>query len=234
MEKKSSKTKSFWKRNVYYIIMAVCLLAIAAMVTLTILINNGVIGKKGDIVNDTPDAPAINTEPTQTDTQEPIDQPTENPTETPTEKPVEQETPTAIVFACPVEKVNIGTNYSMDALVWNASLKHYAVHDGIDFLGNDGDNVFAAYDGVVESVNYDALHGHSVTIKHNDSLKTTYSSLNTPTVTVGQGVKKGGVIGTMSSSATNEYSLGAHVHFSATENGVEIDPNTYLTLSEIK
>ena len=232
MEKKSSKARAFLKKNVYYIIMAVCLLAIAAMITLTVLINNGVIGKHENI-NEPNDTPAITNEE-----QIPVDN-TEKPVdntpieEQPTTVEPEQK-PTAIVFASPVKTATIGTPYSMDSLVWNASLKHYAVHNGIDFCGADGDNVYAVYDGTVTNVSYDVLNGHTVTIKHNDTLSTVYSSLNEPVVSVGQAVKKGGVIATMGTTATAEYSMGAHVHFSVTESGIEVDPDVYLTISENK
>lgn len=240
MEKKTSKARNFLKKNVYYIIMAVCLLAIAAMITVTVLIGNGVIAG-GDNLNEKTDSPTIQTG------DEPVDntgsqqketpkeeKPTEKPGETePTEKPIEEQ-PTAIVFADPVANVNVIQGYSMDALVWNATLKHYAVHNGIDFGGADGDDVMAAYDGVVESVTYDVLNGNTVTIKHDDKLTTVYSSLNVPTVAVGQKVKKGEVIGTMGTTATAEYSMGAHVHFTVKENGNVVDPNVYLAYSSQK
>ena len=240
MEKKTSKARNFLKKNVYYIIMAICLLAIAAMITVTVLIGNGVIAGS-DNLNQSNDTPAIQTgdqnidktEPQKTDTPK-EEKPTETPKEDkPTEKPVEEQ-PTAIVFATPVDNVNIVQGYSMDALVWNATLKHYAVHNGIDFGGTDGDNVMAAYDGVVDSVTYDVLNGNTVTIKHKNDITTVYSSLNEPTVAVGQTVKKGDVIGTMGTTATAEYSLGAHVHFTVMEKGNVIDPDIYMTISSQK
>ncbi len=249
MEKKQSsqKAKNFFKKNVYYIIMAVCLLAIAAMVTVTVLINNGVIGgQDNDLNNDNPvinpddddqtinpgdddDNPTVN--PGDDD-----DNPTVNPgddDDNPTINP-DDEKPAAIVFASPVTNVNVIQGYSMDALVWNSTLKHYAVHNGIDFGGADGDNVCAVYDGVVTSVTYDVLNGHTVTIKHSDTLSTVYSSLNEPAVEEGQTVKQGGVIGTMGVTATAEYALGAHLHFSVLENGEIVNPDSYLTISENK
>lgn len=235
MEKKQSsqKAKQFFKKNVYYIIMAVCLLAIAAMVTVTVLINNGVIGGKTDVNN--PDNPVLkpNDDPVVKPDDNPVVKPDDDkPNDKPEEKP--EEKPTAIVFGAPVKTVNVIQKYSMDALVWNSTLKHYAVHNGIDFGGKDGDNVLSCYDGEVTSVTYDVLNGHTVTIKHNDKISTIYSSLNEPTVKVGQKVNKGTIIGTMGVTATAEYSLGAHVHFSVTENGEIINPETYLTMTESK
>lgn len=240
MDKKQSsqKTKNFLKKNVYYIIMAVCLLAIAAMVTVTVLINNGVIGKPGEDLN--PDNPVV--KPGDDDpvvnpgdnTDDPVVNPGDN-TDDPVVNPGgDDPQPVAIVFSCPVQNANVIQGYSMDSLVWNSTLKHYAVHNGIDFGGADGDKVCAAYDGVVTDVSYDVLNGNTVTIKHSDTLTTVYSSLNEPVVTKGQTVKKGGVIGTMGTTATAEYSMGAHVHFSVMENGNIINPDAYLTVTENK
>ena len=220
--------------------MAVCLLAIAAMITVTVLINNGVIKMGEDNLNtDVPNEPTINDPVGDNNVdagnngdgnKEPDNQQPTNPTP---DKPTDTE-PVAVVFASPVTDVNVIQEYSMDMLVWNSTLKHYAVHNGIDFGGADGTNVYCVYDGVVTSVTYDVLNGNTVTIKHGDKLYTTYSSLNEPVVTVGQTVAKGGIIGTMGVTATAEYAMGAHVHFSVTENGNIIDPETYLTLSSQK
>ena len=236
MEKKratNGKFKTFLKKNVYYIIMGVCLIAIAAMVTVALVVkdNNEAVDPAGpsqditppadDVVNPDDNNPAVNPDD---------NNPAVNPT--PDDPDPVIPTPTAIVFACPVADVNILKDYSADTLVWNATLKHYAVHTGIDFAGSDGDSVMSAYSGTVSNIKYDVLNGYTVTITHNDKLTTTYSSLNEPAVTVGQTVLKGEVIGTMGVTATNEYLDGAHVHFCLYENGEVANPYTYLTIGE--
>ena len=236
MEKKAStqKLRAFLKKNVYYIIMAACLLAIAAMITATVLLNNN------QSVNNTPVDSGLDVVPTNGD---PVDtnkdtDPTENPgaeTKPGDSEPTSTEpdpTPAqSIVFDAPVATVDIGCDYSMDALVWNSTLRHYAVHNGIDFKGEDGTNVLCVYDGVVSSVGYDMLNGYTVTIRHNDTLYTSYGSLNEPTVKVGQNVRKGDVIGTMGNTAGKEYSMGPHLHFSVYENDRATDPYKYMTIA---
>lgn len=222
MEKKQAnngKIKMFFKKNVYYIIMAICLLAIAAMITVAVITRN----KSNN-------QPAIDAGPSDNITQEPTDttptntdEPTVNPINNPTDT-----TPVAVVFASPVSESNVICDYCMDSLVWHQTLKQYSVHDGIDFGGSDGDNVYSAYSGVVSDISYDVLHGYTVTIKHTDKLTTNYSSLNEPTIVVGQTVSKGEKIGTMGVTATNEYLDGPHVHFTLYENGQIADPNNYL------
>ena len=219
MEKKQAthgKLRTFLKKNVYYIIMAICLLAIAAMITVAVVTRNNA------NVDVTPAGPAENVEPEPSGNNEPSE-----PSE-PTEPKDPQ--PTAIVFASPVSDANVQKDYSMNTLVWHKTLKQYSVHDGIDFAGQDGDGVFAAYDGTVAAVDYDVLNGYVVKIKHNDELTTTYASLNEPSVVVGQKVKKGDAIGTMGATSGKEYLDGAHVHFSLTKNGEISDPYEYLSL----
>lgn len=222
MEKKraaNSKFKVFLKKNVYYIIMAVCLLAIAAMITVTLLT------KDSGIIDD----PGINVGPSD-DIQNPDD--VTPPVVEPDEPDPIIPTPVQIVFANPVADVNIIRDYCMDTIVWHETLEHYAVHGGIDFAGNDGDAVMSVYAGTITDISYDVLEGYTVTIKHNDNLTTTYSSLNEPTAVVGQSVAKGEVIGTMGLTATNEYLDGAHTHFCLYENGELANPYTYLTLGD--
>jgi len=221
MEKKHAtkgKFKTFLKKNVYYIIMGICILAIAAMVTVAIVTKNNstdVVGPSQNI--DNPPEQVTNPDDVQN---------TDNPgTQQP--DPVIP-TPTAVVFVNPVQEVKILKDYSMDALVWNATLKHYKVHNGIDFAGEDGTDVMSVYAGTVSNITYDILNGYTVTVVHNDKLTTTYSSLNEPTVTVGQTVAKGEKIGTMGITATNECLDGAHVHFCLYENGEIADPNKYF------
>lgn len=218
MEKRtsSSKAKDFFKKNMYYLIMAVCLIAVAAMITVTVLMKKN---PNTDVITNPPVDEPVVTDPI--DDEPVVVDP--NPDD---DKPVV----TPIVFGSPVDKANILVDYTDDTLVWYVSLKHYAVHQAIDFGGADGDKVYAAYAGVVESIDNNPLEGYIVTIKHSDKLKTRYASLNEPTVTQGQSVLKGAVIATMGNTAGNEYGLGAHLHFSVYENKELINPYTYLAV----
>lgn len=218
MEKKrvnNTKFKEFLKKNGYYFIMALCLLAVAAMITVTVL------SKKSDKIDLGPDDPIVeqpnnNEEPVITD-------PDPDPV-----VPVD----TPIVFASPVSSVNIIKDVYMDSLVWNSTLKQYEWHPGIDFAGKEGDKVYAAYSGKITGVSFDPLHGHVITISHSDKLQTKYCSLSSVAVTQGQTVQKGDVIGGMGNSATREYSLGNRLYFEVIENGKKINPYTYLAIGD--
>jgi Membrane proteins related to metalloendopeptidases len=198
---KNGKFKAFLKRNVYYIIMGVCILAIGAMITVAVLAKE----KPG---------PADNN----------INPGGEDPGG---EDPVVN--PEPIVFDVPVDNATIIQDYTMTSLVWWDTLRHYAVHNGIDYAAAEGAAVKAAYGGVVTSVDYDMLKGFVVTIDHGDGLVTSYGSLaDSPVVTVGQTVEKGATLGIIGNTATNELHSGAHVHFVVKLNGAVVSPYDYL------
>lgn len=191
--------------------MAICLLAIAAMITVTVLSS-----QKTPI-----DAPVDNPLP-------PIDTPIDKPIDTPIDTPIDNPIDYPVVMVCPVSSPVVCLDYAMDSLVWHSTLNHYAVNNGIDYSGKDGDVVMSAYSGTVKSVDYDVLNGYTIVIMHNSNLSTSYSSLNEPTIAVGATVAKGEKIGTMGNTATSSYLLGSHAHFSVYENNVVVSPYLFM------
>jgi murein DD-endopeptidase MepM/ murein hydrolase activator NlpD len=200
------KNLSFWRKNLYYIIIAVCATAIVVMSTFAIINLND---KKG---TDNPQ----------------IDQPDDPSGEDDPGKPVD----TQIIFAMPVSNINVIKDYC-DTVCWNSTLKQFSGHLAIDFGGTAEDKVFAVYDGTVLSNNTDPLNGTTIIIDHGSGLKTCYYSLaEAGTLKQGDTVKKGDCIGTMSASYGSEYSDGAHLHFEVIENNVKINPSKYLVFEE--
>ena len=110
-------------------------------------------------------------------------------------------------------------------------------HDGIDYAGELGDNIYAAADGVVIDVvddKSDDSYGIHITIKHEHNgqeLQTFYAHLNEAIVKKGDKVSQGDVIGYMGSTG---WSTGPHVHFSLSVDGVALNPNLYLKSVALK
>ena len=103
----------------------------------------------------------------------------------------------------------------------------------IDFFAEEGTNVLAVYDGTISNIENTLLTGTTITIDHGNGLFTVYNSLaDGDSVTVGQSVKQGDVIGQVSVSNRQEYKSGAHLHFEVYENGENIDPAKYLAFEE--
>jgi murein DD-endopeptidase MepM/ murein hydrolase activator NlpD len=131
----------------------------------------------------------------------------------------------------PVANVAVGTEYGFHA---SKTLGSYYVHKGLDFSAEVGTEVFAADDGVVESIyKDDVLLGTEITIVHDGGIKTVYRFVEEAEgLKVGASVKKGDVIAKVAEATGNEYKEGAHLHFEVLENGVNVDPTKYLTLEE--
>ena len=218
MQKKLNlqKLKTFFKKNMYFIIMGVSVLAIGAMITVAVVASD----KK---------APTDST-PSDTIVLPPVDDtPVVDPVpDTPVVDTPEEPTPTPIVFISPVAQGSIIKDYTMDTLVYSSTLKQYQVHNGIDFAGEEGAVAVAVYAGTVESVTYDALNGTVIKINHGNGLVSEYSSLSDPTVSVGQVVAQGTTLGLLSTSATSEMNDGAHLHFSVFKDGKIVSPYDYL------
>ena len=136
-----------------------------------------------------------------------------------------------VYFNSPVKYNKISMEYTdgKDLLfVFNSTLNDWASHKGVDLVATDGTEVNAMYDGTVLDVKETFALGQIVTIDHGDNVVATYASLGDVQVTKGQAVKKGEKIGVVSTSASNEFIDGAHVHIEIAVNGKNADPMPYI------
>ncbi len=220
---KKSSVASFLKRNAVYLVLALCVLALGIATTI-VLINRSDNG--GEINN-----PPV------------IDQPVENPSEdvlpdTPVDNPSDviptPDIPVVepITFIMPVKSATKVEQYS-NTMVFNSTLNRFTSHLAIDFFAPEGTDVLAVHSGTVKSVENTLLKGVTVTIDHGEGLISVYNSLaDGDAVSVGMSVKKGDVIGQVSTTNRQEYKAGAHLHFEVMENGQLIDPAKYLVFEE--
>ena len=119
--------------------------------------------------------------------------------------------------------------FSVDELKYNETLGDWRTHDGVDIAAEVGTQVLAACSGTVTQVIDDDLMGTSVTIAHDDGYKTIYSNLQSvPTVSEGQQVSAGEVIGSVGCTSIAEFAVPAHLHFGVTKDGVPCDPQEFL------
>ena len=103
-------------------------------------------------------------------------------------------------------------------------------HNGIDtcrWSGTHGADVVAVKSGTIEVANwgYGGGYGNYVVVNHGDGVLTYYAHLSNITVSVGQSVQQGQVIG---QAGNTGYSFGAHLHFGLMINGSWVDPLKYL------
>lgn len=145
--------------------------------------------------------------------------------------PQEEVNAAPVSFGMPVMDATIYKGYSDTLLQWNSTLKQYEAHKAIDFVAVDGSSVLAVLDGKVSNVYSTYLDGTVIEVTHANNLKSVYGSLDGNTnFKVGDQVKKGDILGTISTSANGEIDGGAHLHFELLENDKKIDPSAYLNL----
>lgn len=117
----------------------------------------------------------------------------------------------------------ITTYFGYDA--WRGG-NHYGIDVGNAGIG--GKNIYAAQSGTVITAYSDGgWHGgfgNYVIIDHGGELSTVYAHCSAVTVSVGQTVNKGDVIGYVGSTG---WSTGNHLHFETRVDGTAVDPFSY-------
>ncbi len=95
------------------------------------------------------------------------------------------------------------------------------MHNGIDIVAEYGAPVHAAADGVVEVAGKLRGSGNTVTIRHENGMKSIYAHLSAIYAEPGMQVKMGSSIGAVGSTGR---STSAHLHFGIQFNGKAVDP----------
>ena len=101
-----------------------------------------------------------------------------------------------------------------------------------------GANLYAMADGVVVKSTYvSSTYGHYVSIDHGNGLNTTYAHMSTRSVTVGQTVKQGQIIGKVGNTGncwprpnSSNPAAGAHLHLEVRVNGNRVNPEPYIPI----
>jgi murein DD-endopeptidase MepM/ murein hydrolase activator NlpD len=99
------------------------------------------------------------------------------------------------------------------------------LHAGIDIGGYIGQPIVAAKAGVVIEAGSMGGYGNATIIDHGGGIATLYGHQTSISVSVGERVSQGEVIGTVGSTG---YSTGPHLHFEVRVNGSPQNPMSYL------
>lgn len=119
--------------------------------------------------------------------------------------------------------------FSVTVLTFNRTMQDWRVHDGVDIAAELGTQVKATTNGTVAEIYRDDLYGTTVVLSHRDGLTSIYANLaETPTVTVGQQVRVGEVIGAVGDTALAETGEVCHLHFAMQLDGESLDPVEYM------
>lgn len=103
-------------------------------------------------------------------------------------------------------------------------LKVRKFHKGIDFAAPKGTPIYAAEDGVIETIGWRGNYGRFIKVVHNERVATTYGHMSGFAKGLHQGsrVKKGQVIAYIGSSGL---STGNHLYYEVLVDNKQVDPS---------
>ena len=139
---------------------------------------------------------------------------------------VQQET-----YIAPMENASVIKDFSNKELQYNNTLKQWEIHKALDLSSDTSSNVIAIADGTVTNVYNNYLEGDVIEIEHENGIKSVYKSLTDVSVKVGNYVRQGDIIASVSTSMARESNTGNHLHFEMFENNISINPNNYIDFS---
>ena len=119
-------------------------------------------------------------------------------------------------------------DYSMDKTIYYPTLQEDKCNPSILIQSEERTDVAAAFSGTVADVYHDAQLGTVVEMSLGNGYEAYYGQLENVDVAVGDTVRQGQIIGTVS-TPTRFYSIeGSHLNFRVTRDGEPVDPLDYL------
>ncbi|MEC8206313.1 MAG: peptidoglycan DD-metalloendopeptidase family protein, partial [Pseudomonadota bacterium] len=123
----------------------------------------------------------------------------------------------------PVANIDISSHYGHVT-----SFRKNRPHRGIDLVDAKGTSIVAAKTGkviIADNKTMAAAFGNTIVIQHSNGWQSLYAHLDEISVTQGQWVKSGELIGKMGDSGKV---TGTHLHFELAKDGQTVDPLIYL------
>jgi murein DD-endopeptidase MepM/ murein hydrolase activator NlpD len=223
MNNKFNNLKQFIKKEGFYVILFVCLCAVATVAAVTAG------GNKDTAMN----PPVVQEETTVTEPKNPQDALQVKEDIKPVPNVQVQNTQSVSNtgnkgFVNPV-KGSLGRAYSEDPVKFKTTNDH-KTHPAMDIKTEKGTVVKAVSDGVVKNVGRDT-EGVFVEIDHQNGLVTKYANLDAElSIKKGDKVKASqeiGKVGDTTNLAYEEY--GTYLHFEVLKDGKNVDPATYVS-----
>lgn len=149
-----------------------------------------------------------------------VNQPVQN--ETPKVEETSTSTVTPSLIPLPKSKAIITSPFGMRN---HPTLGRPVKHNGIDFGSGRGTEIYAASNGKVVLAEFNSSFGNYIVIEHKDGQSTAYAHLDRLSVSKGDVVSKGQIIGYSGSTGR---STGPHLHYEVRTNGVPVNPKDYL------
>lgn len=218
----------------FYIVLFLCVAAIGISGYYLVSTMNPGEGQtvSGNVQVTVNPSPLVTATPSPTETLKPSQTPAPTPTPTPAPTPTPSPTPVPTVaatgFTWPVKGEVIG-NFSLEVLAYDQTMGDWRVHSALDIAAESGTQVRSIARGTVSAVFDDDLMGTTVVIDHGNGLSSIYANLAiTPTVSAGDEVDMGEVIGSVGNTAIAESAKASHLHLEMQKDGQAVDPINYL------
>jgi len=122
----------------------------------------------------------------------------------------------------PVDGVRLTSGFGMRD---HPILRRRARHNGVDLAAPTGTPVYATADGIVEMAQWYSSYGNYVQIGHGGDIETRYAHLSSYTVSSGQEVQIGDLIGYVGSTGR---STGPHLHYEVRIANEAVNPIPYM------
>lgn len=179
--------------------------------------------------------------PTPENTQTPENTPTPENAEKPADEDADTTTSGAVL---PALDFNEGTilntpivgqtaiPYSMDGTVYFPTLNQYRYNPAVVVAAETHAPVVAAANSKVISIEESAVTGTTVTMDMGNGFQAVYGQLTDLTVTPGQIVESGTIIGSVNEPTKYYTKEGANLYFAMTKDGTPLDPALYLPSTE--
>ncbi|ACL74669.1 M23 family metallopeptidase [Ruminiclostridium cellulolyticum] len=242
-----NKLSKFFSSKGFYVVLAVCIIVVAATAILLTTQNMKDTGKiiPGEAANASQDeaTKAVSgkldkTKAANNNTQSAASE-TAKSTPTPPKSGESKSSKSAsanavIKFSCRPVDGPIMKDFTRDINTFSESktLGDIRAHDGIDFKVEKLTKVRAVASGTISKVE-DNTNGITVEITHSNNLKTRYAGLskqNLEDISCGLKVKANDIIGLVGDPIQIECEDGPHLHFQVLKNGKSVDPSPYLSV----
>ncbi|GAA0125864.1 MULTISPECIES: M23 family metallopeptidase [Clostridium] len=235
---KKTKFKQFFKKEGFYVILFVCLCAVATVTILTTSKDKRDVAqlpameqKANKETKEDKQTNGATVEPkTYNDALQVKKEELKAVPEVQVQKNAESQSVSNATDSESVKPVDgsLARSYTEDP-VYMSSTKDYRPHFGIDVKVEEGTPVVAMMNGVIKNVDTSS-EGTYVEIDHQNGIVSRYSNLQEKVaVKKGDSVKGSQEIGKVGNTTTFAYEeYGSHLHFEVLKDGENIDPSKYV------
>lgn len=128
----------------------------------------------------------------------------------------------------PVAGRELVKDYSMDSLVYYATLEEYKVCPAIMVQASPGDAVLAPGDGLVTEISANEEIGNYICLKLGEQFEAVIGNLDNISVSLGDYLLKGTVLGGLAEPTKYYVTEGPNVYLELLKDGEPVDPLDYL------